>query len=158
MGEIDGAFGITDGVYGLKNSIGDNESGRLGQTNIFTGEDDQAAGDEKGVLAGLDQAGEIIEGGIGIAGPQAFDKSGNGVVVFFALLVKTEETGLEGILQGNEGNFLVETKTVVEKVDDLAGVTIGNGDQPVAGFLVDFYFWFGKGGQGPVDNEADLII
>ena len=41
---------------------------RIGQTDVLGGQDDQPAGDKKRVLTRLDQAGEIVEGGIGVAG------------------------------------------------------------------------------------------
>src|SRR3990167_7383136 len=97
MSQIDGAFGVADGITCLENGVGDDESGRLGQTNILTGKDNHASSNEERVLAGIDEAGEIVEGSVGVAGAHALDKSTNGVVMLIALLVETEEAGLKGI-------------------------------------------------------------
>jgi hypothetical protein len=47
--------------------------------------DDDAAGDETGVLARMDHFGEPVEGGVGVAAAHGFDEGGDGVVMGIAV-------------------------------------------------------------------------
>ena len=57
---------------------------RVGLADVLAGQDDQAADDEAGVLAGLEHAGQPVEAGVGVGAPDALDEGGDHVVVLVA--------------------------------------------------------------------------
>ncbi len=57
---------------------------RVGQADVLGGGDDQAAGDEAGVLARLEHQGQPVEGGVGVRAPDALDEGADDVVVLVA--------------------------------------------------------------------------
>jgi len=75
----------------------------IGQTNIFGGKNDQAAGDKKRVLTGIGQASQVMKGGVDIRGTQRFNKGGDGVVVFVAGFVVPEAAVLSGLFDVGNG-------------------------------------------------------
>ena len=52
--------------------------------DVLAGEDDEAAGDEAGVLPGLEHAGQPVEAGVGVGAPDRLDEGGDDVVVLVA--------------------------------------------------------------------------
>ena len=47
-------------------AVGNGEGGGFGETDVLRGENDHTADDEERVFAGLDHAGEPVEGGVGV--------------------------------------------------------------------------------------------
>ena len=68
-------------------SYGDRERLRVGQADVFGGQDDDAAGDKHRVLAGLKHACEPVNGGVGVGAADGLDEGGDGVEVGVAALV-----------------------------------------------------------------------
>lgn len=68
-------FGKANMLYRLGCGGGDQESPGIGHAYVFGGVDKHPPGDEAGVLSGMNHLGQIIQGGIGIGPPHAFDKS-----------------------------------------------------------------------------------
>ena len=105
-GQVDGRFGEqyaglgpADQVGSLLRGDGDGEGDGVSHAYVFSRQDDDAAGDEHGVFAGVDHAGEPVEGGVGVRGADGLDEGGDGVVVEVAGLV-VAGFSLEGVLDG----------------------------------------------------------
>ena len=64
VGEIDCRFRIADCFDCAKNGVGNHERGWLSKPYVLARKNDHPAGDEFRVLAGLNHAREIIEGGV----------------------------------------------------------------------------------------------
>src|SRR3712207_6937487 len=62
--------------------------------HVLGGEDDEAAGDEAGVLAGGQHPGQPVEAGVGVAPPDALDEGGDDVVVLVAAVADRKSTRL----------------------------------------------------------------
>ena len=95
LGEVDAAFGHTDGFDGLPCGDSEREGLWFGVADIFGGGDDESSGDEAGIFAGFEHSCEPVEGGIGIASADAFDERAGDVVVFIAIGIKADDSALE---------------------------------------------------------------
>ncbi len=71
------ASGRPDELDGAGGGVGHDEAHRVGHADVLAGEDDEAAGDEAGVLAGLEHAGQPVEGGVGVGAADALDERGD---------------------------------------------------------------------------------
>ena len=114
--QVDGAlaqwnasFGPTNLVDDVEGGVGQQQSVGVSQSYVLGGEDTQAARNELGVFAALNEAGEPIDGRIGVATTDALDESRDDVVVHLAVLVEGE-----GILLQSAGdNLVVDHKRLV---------------------------------------------
>ncbi len=64
--------------------LGDEQARGIGHPDVLRRRDHQAAGDEAGVLAGLEHARHPVERGVGVAAPDALDEGADHVVVLVA--------------------------------------------------------------------------
>ena len=71
---------------------------RIGKPDVLGGRDDEPAGDEQRILAGLEHASQPVDGGIGIAAANALDERRHDVVVLVAGAVVQEMPLLQGAL------------------------------------------------------------
>ena len=67
LGEVELRLGQADELDGPGGGVGDQQRHRVGHPDVLGGEDDEAAGDEPGVLARLEHPGQPVEAGVGIA-------------------------------------------------------------------------------------------
>lgn len=72
---------------GLGRRVRDHEPLRLGVAHVLGREDHHATGHEHRVFARFQHAGEVVDGGVGIARAHALDEGRDHVVVLFARLV-----------------------------------------------------------------------
>ena len=84
LGQVELGLGQADVLDGLGGGDGHQQRLRVGLADVLAGQDDQAAGDEPGVLAGLEHAGQPVEAGVGVGAPDALDERGDDVVVVVA--------------------------------------------------------------------------
>ena len=84
-----------DGLQG-----GDRHLERLGVgiADVLGGEDHHPAQDEAGVLASLEHADHVVDGGVGVGAAHGLDEGGDHVVVLFAGLVVEDGLGGERLL------------------------------------------------------------
>ena len=64
FGERQTGFGHAEEVGSLLTGDGEGEGVRVCKANVLGSEDDEAAGDEEGVFAGFEHAGEPVEGAV----------------------------------------------------------------------------------------------
>ena len=76
---------------------------RVGQADVFAGEDDDAARDETEVFAGVEHFREPVDGALLVGGAHAFDEGADGVVVGVALSVVDDGFLLNAVLGDGEG-------------------------------------------------------
>ena len=107
--EVELSFGQTDEFDGTRGRIGHHQRERIGHADVLAGEDHETAGDEAGVLAGLEHAGQPVQAGIGIGTPDALDEGGHHVVVIVAAVAQRLRA---------EGGFDVGGAHMGEFVDD----------------------------------------
>jgi len=82
-------------VCGLLRGRRDDQGLWIGEPDVLTGEDDDAARDEHRVLAGVDHPHEPIESGVGVRAAHALDERADRVVVLVAGAVVQETPALE---------------------------------------------------------------
>ena len=110
---------------GVETGVGEQQSVRVGQSDVFGGEDDEPAGNEFGVFPGIEHAGEVVDGGVRVAAAYAFDESGDDVVVHLSVLVVGGDVLLQGVGYGAVVYHQVAvrgSRDNVENVEQLAGV------------------------------------
>ena len=122
MRENDAAFGHADAFDGLKGGEGESEGVVAGETDVFAGENDHAAGDEFGIFAGLDHAGEVVEGGVDVGATHRFNEGGDDVVVHVTFFVVAGDDFLGGGFDGFDGDFFGERETEFEVAEGSAGI------------------------------------
>ena len=93
------AFGQADVVEGLGGGVGDHQSHRVGQTDVFACQDDQAAQDEARVFARIEHLGQPVERCIRVAAAHGLDEGRDGVVVRVAVFVVEHGAALDGFLR-----------------------------------------------------------
>ncbi len=91
-------FGQPDPVERLGRRDGHRERPRIGVPDVLGRRDDQAPGDELGVLAGRDHRRQPVQRGVGVVAAQALDERGDRVVVTVAGAVVAEDPLLCGRL------------------------------------------------------------
>ena len=64
---------------------------RVGHADVLGRGDDDAAGDEPRVLAGLDHPGQVVQRGVDVAAPHRLDERADDVVVLVALSVVAQQ-------------------------------------------------------------------
>ena len=104
LGQVELGLGeahVLDGVGGGRRH---HQAHRVGLADVLAGQDDQAAGDEAGVLTGLEHAGQVVQGGLGVGPPDALDEGRDHVVVLVAAVAVQlgAERGL-GVVEGDGG-------------------------------------------------------
>ena len=140
----------------------------VGEADILRGQYQQAPDDEFGVLAGVEHAGQPIEGGVDIGTPHAFDEGGNGIVMGISVTIIQHGPGLDGFL----GYLQIEINAAVGcgrgaedgQLQGIEGVA-----QIAAGQISQMLQGLGRGGdrigaqaavfilQGPMQREPDLL-
>jgi len=84
----------TDEVRRLLRGRCDHEGLWIGEADVLAGEDNDAAGDEHRILAGVDHAHQPVESGIGIGAANALDERADRVVMLVAGPVVEEAPAL----------------------------------------------------------------
>jgi len=95
FGEREVPLRETDEVRGLLGGRRDHQGLWIGEADILTGEDDDAARDEHRILAGVDHPHEPVEGSVGIGAAHALDERADRVVVLVASAVVQETPALK---------------------------------------------------------------
>jgi len=95
LGEREVPLRKTDEVRRLLRGRRDDQGLRVGQADVLTGEDDDAASDEHRILAGVDHAHEPIQSGVGIGAAHALDERADRVVMLIAGAVVEEAPTLK---------------------------------------------------------------
>ena len=94
LGQVELGLGEPDELDGPGRGVGHHEGQGIGQPDVLAGQDDQAPGDEAGVLARLEHAGQPVQAGVGVRPPDALDEGADLVVVVVGALV--EEAAVAG--------------------------------------------------------------
>jgi len=81
----------------LLRSARDNERLRIGQTDVLSGEDDDAPRDEHRVLTRVDHPHEPVERRVGVGSADALDERADRVVVLIAGAVVQEAAALQSL-------------------------------------------------------------
>lgn len=102
MREIDPRFRHADFLGRSVGGCGESQHAVVCKADVFGGDDYQAPGDVEGVFAGLQHAGEVVEGGVRVGAADGFVEGGDGVVVLVAGAVVDEGFG-EGGFDGGFG-------------------------------------------------------
>ena len=126
LGECDAAFGIADFGDCFEAGIGKEKGVGIAVADVFGGEDEHAAGDEDGVFATFNHAGEPVDGSVGVASAHGFDEGTDDVVVHFALLVVEgkvllDDVGGALVVDDNSG-FGRVVYDQLDGVEEFAGV------------------------------------
>lgn len=85
MGEVELAFGQSDEIAGMVRGDRERQCMRIGEADVFRGEDDEAASDEPRIFAAGEHFRQPVEGGVRVAAANAFDERGNRVVMFILI-------------------------------------------------------------------------
>ena len=75
LGQVELGLGQAHELDGPGGGVGHHQGQRVGHADVLAGQDDQAPGDEPGVLARLEHAGQPVEAGVGIRAPDALMKA-----------------------------------------------------------------------------------
>ncbi len=135
--EGDAGFGHADVFDGLHGGDGDGEAAGVGVADVFGGGDDEAAGDEAGVFAAFEHAGEPVDGGVGVGAADGFDVGGDGVVVAFFVFVVGDHAALDAVFHGGECDGLAfggGEDGDFEGGECAAGVAFGDVGEEAEGF------------------------
>src|SRR5258706_11044786 len=140
MGEVDGTFGVADLLTGLENGVGNHESSRLSQANVFASKNNHAASNKKRIFPAIDHASQIIKGRIGVTRPHGFDESRNDVVVFFTFFIESKKFVLDGRFKIFDIKCFIKMKSRFDKTDGLTSVAISKFGKPLADIIVHLSF------------------
>ena len=88
LGQVELRLGQAHVLDGVAGGDGHDEAPRVGHADVLAGQDDEAPGDEAGVLARLEHAGQPVEAGVGVAAPDALDERADHVVVLVAAVAQ----------------------------------------------------------------------
>lgn len=108
MGEHEAGLGHTDALDGLETGGGEAKCAVAGEADVLGGKNHHATSDKLGVFAGLHHAGEIVEGGVGVAAAHGFDEGANGIVVIVAFFVIAGEFAAGSFDDGVSSDVLGE--------------------------------------------------
>ena len=126
LGQVDAALGHADDLGGAEGRVGHEQCRGVGVADVLGGADHDAAGDELGVLAGVEHAREPVEHGVGVAAAHRLDEGRDDVVVHVAGLVVGQAAagvGLAHVLGEDPergGRGTVGPLAVRRRVDHLA--------------------------------------
>lgn len=143
VGERDAAFGHAEEIEGLLGGEGDSQGVGIGESDVFAGGDDEAAGDKAWVFSGAEHFGQPVEGGIGVAATDGFDKGRGGVVVGVPIGIVNDGLFLDGF--GGDIESEVDAALVVgwsgedgefEGVEGFADIAVGHLREVVKGVLI----------------------
>ena len=91
-------FRHADKFHGLLAGYGQRQGLGVGQADIFSGGENQAAADKTRVFASFQQAGQVIQGRVRIAPSDGFDQSGGDFIVAVAIFVMAQNEIGQGVL------------------------------------------------------------
>ena len=121
---------------------------RVGQADIFAGQDDQAAQDEARVLAGVQHLRQPVQGGVGVGAAHRLDEGGDGVVMGVAVFVVQHGPALDrflGDIQGDVDDAVRVGRGAFHRqlqgVEGVAGVAAGHVDQVLRGRPRRCWIW-----------------
>src|SRR5688500_12141858 len=81
FGQIELRLGKADVLDGVGGGGGHDEGHRVGYADVLRSEDDEAAGDEAGVLPRFEHAGQPVDAGVRVGAPDRLDEGADDVVV-----------------------------------------------------------------------------
>ena len=140
LSQVQPGLGQAHELNGPGRSIGHYERYRVGHADILTGQDDQAAGDEPGVLAGIQHPGQPVEAGVNVGAADALDEGADDVEMLVAAVaqglgaqrrlgvvhrhpvVAPSDSQRSGHLQAGQGVATVAGRPVHQQVQ---GVVVG---------------------------------
>ncbi len=91
MCKVDRHLGQTDVLDGAGDRIRGEQRLGIGEPDVLTREDDEAAGDEAGVLSGFEHACEPVEARVGIRAADRLDERGDDVVMLVVAVAHAAE-------------------------------------------------------------------
>jgi len=129
-------------MCGLLRGARDDERLRIGETDVLTGQDHDAARDEHRILTRVDHAHEPVERGIGIGPAHALDERRDRVVVLVAGPVIEERPPLQRIFDLVQADGLLSVRSghcrvggELERVERDTGVAVAHRDEAFLGLL-----------------------
>ena len=161
--EVDPRLGHADQLDGLRGGGRGQQRGRVGQPDVLAGVDDQPAGDEPRVLAGLDHPGEVVQRGVGVRAADRLDERADDVVVLVAVAVVAHRRRVDRLLQrgqvdgGHGPRQRACARGRLQRGERAAGVAAGHPQQVRAGVVVEGHRAAEPAlvGQRAVDQDAD---
>ncbi len=133
----DAAFRQADALDGEKGRGGETERRWFGVADVLGGEDDEPPGHEERVVAGLEQARQVVERGVRIAGAQALDQCGDDVVVLLAVAIVEQHAAPRGLLhrlrRQRLGASRMERGGRLQQTQRAARVAVRHGDDGTQG-------------------------
>ncbi|MPM54367.1 hypothetical protein SDC9_101145 [bioreactor metagenome] len=100
LSQVEPGLRHADQLDGLGGSDAGLQHRRRGHPDILAGQDDQAPGDEPGILTRLDHPGEPVQRGVHIGTPHRLDESTCHVVVLITVGVVADRCPVDGLLDG----------------------------------------------------------
>ena len=97
MGEGDPGLGQPDELDGLLGGDRQRQGQWIGKADILAGEDHQPACDKAQLLTRMEHLGQPVEGGVGVATPEALDEGADRVVVIVARTVVDDGLFLDAL-------------------------------------------------------------
>ena len=142
---------------------------RVGHTDVFSGEDDDAPGDEQRVLARFQHPGEPVDRGVGIRGAHGLDERGDGLVVGVAVLVVHRGAALQDLFHEVAAHPLDagvvrpgDVRRELESVEDNPCVARGDGQQEAERIVVELDALASEPalrvGERPLRDERELAV
>ena len=105
LGEDDPRLGHADLGDRVHRRDGGLQGGRVAHPDVLAGGDDDAAGDEAGVLPRLEHPGQVVQGGVDVAAAHRLDERARDVVVLVAGAVVADGRLRDGLLDVGQGDL-----------------------------------------------------
>ena len=126
----------------LKTGIGQQQGIGIGQSHVFGCAQAKATGNEKRVFATVNHPGQVVDGRIGIASPDALDKGRYDVIVHLTVLVIDGHVFLDGrgdrlVVNHNRGLTGLGIHHQLQYVEQFAGIASAVTHEGVG--LLQFY-------------------
>ena len=134
VGQVKSCLGQAHELDGPRARFGDEQSVRVRQAHVLTGEDDQTSREEARALTALEQRDEPVERGVGVRAANGLDQCAHLVVVRVGrLVVDAPVARLGNVLELHERGVGVraarEDNRGVERGERRAGVAVGRTGQ-----------------------------
>ena len=132
LGQRDEAFGHAHEFHGLLAGDGQGQGIGIGQAHILRSGKDEAAADEARVLAAFQQAGQIVEGRVGIAAADGFDEGRGQLVMAVTVLVMAHhDFGQGGLELLRLAHLFGQGSGVLHQIEQGTGIPVGRGGDDV---------------------------
>ena len=140
VGEVQLSFGEPHELDRPRRRVGKHETVRVGEADVLRGEDHEAPGDEAGILAGVEHAGEPVQRRVRVRAADCLDEGRHDVVVL--VIAVTQGAGGQrrlGVVQGDGGASVLggQAGRDLERGEHVAGVALGPLHEMRPGIVVD---------------------